>query len=260
MQTIPHQEPVVASLDDGILTVRINRPEDHNRMDRVTMAAIAGAVARANDDEAIRVIVITGTGDYFCAGGRVDGHPHGTQKQRMDYARAFCDMQESLSRAAVPIVARVGGHCIAGGMSLLSFCDVAFAADHVEFGYPEVNYGQFPALALAMLIPMVPSKVAFDLLYSGRRFCAQQAKALDLVNAIVPAADLDETVAAYAAMLMTKDRTAVGLGRRAYNAMVPMVPASRLEYAQTFLSTLLQATSGRVPDASEDARIASEHR
>ncbi len=260
MQTTPQKEPVATSLDGGILTVRINRPEDHNRMDRATMAAIAGAVARANDDEAIGVIVITGEGDYFSAGGRVDGHPHGTHKQRMDYARAFCEMQESLSRAAVPIVARVAGHCIAGGMSLLSFCDVAFAADHVEFGYPEVNYGQFPALALAMLIPMVPSKVAFDLLYSGHRFAAAQAKELNLVNAVVPADALDGVVADYAAMLMTKDRTAVGLGRRAYHAMLPMTPASRLEYAQTFLATLLGATSGRVPEASEDARIASEHR
>ena len=252
--------PVAITFDDGVLTVRLDRPDDHNRMDRATMAAITAAMDRADDDAAIRVVVVTGTNEYFCAGGRVDGHPHGTLKQRLDYAQAFCSMQERIARVGVPVIARVNGHCIAGGMSLLSFCDVAFAAEGVEFGYPEVNYGQFPALALAVLVPMVPPKRAFDLLYSGRRFNAATALELGLVNRVVPMAELDAVVSGYARMLASKDRTAVGLGRRAYYAMVPMTPESRLKHAQTFLVTLLHATTGAVPDASEDSRIAAEHR
>ena len=136
--------PVLTTLVDGVLTVTLNRPEDHNRMDRRTMAAITHAMDEAEADPSVRVIVITGNGDYFCAGGRVDGHPKGTLKQRLDYAQAFCSMQERMGRVAIPIVAAVTGHCIAGGMSLLSFCDIGIATDDVEFGYPEVNYGQFP--------------------------------------------------------------------------------------------------------------------
>jgi enoyl-CoA hydratase/carnithine racemase len=252
--------PVLSELQDGVLTVTLNRPDDHNRMDRATMAAIACAMDKADNNEDVRVIVITGQGDYFCAGGRVDGHPNGTLKQRLDYAQAFSSMQDRLTRVGVPIIARVNGHCIAGGMSLLSFCDIAFAVDSADFGYPEVNYGQFPALALAVLVPMVPSKQAFDLLYSGRRFDAAAALEMRLINRAVPAGDLDRTVQEYATMLKTKDRNAVGLGRRAYHAMVPMTPASRQKYAQTFLITLLHATSGAVPHSSEDSRIAEEHR
>lgn len=259
MNTLDRSQPVLTAVEDGILTVTLNRPDDHNRMNRETMAAISGAFDLAEDPD-IRVAVVTGAGDYFCAGGRVDGHPHGTLQQRLDYAQAFCAMQERLARSSVPIIARVNGHCIAGGMSLLSFCDIAFAADTAEFGYPEVNYGQFPALALAVLVPMVPAKRAFDLLYSGRRFAAADALAMNLVNGVVAAAELDQTVLDYARMLMTKDRTAMALGRRAYHAMVPMTPASRLQHAQTFLATLLQATSGAVPLATEDSRIADEHR
>ncbi|MCO5092915.1 enoyl-CoA hydratase/isomerase family protein [Bosea sp. (in: a-proteobacteria)] len=239
---------VLTDLHNGVLTVTLNRPEDNNRIDRRTTAAIIAAIDRAATDKAVRVIVVTGAAPYFCGGGRPDGHPHGTLEQRSAYALAFVQMQEAFARANVPIVARVGGHCVAGGMSLLSFCDLAVAADDVEFGYPEVNYGQFPALALAVLIPMVPPKEAFDILYSGDRFSAARALELRLVNKVVPRSGLDAAVAEYIAMLKSKNQVSVGLGRRAYYAMTPMTPASRLEYAQTFLMTLLAAEgTGQVP-------------
>jgi enoyl-CoA hydratase/carnithine racemase len=241
-------EPVLSSVADGVLTVTLNRPDDNNRMDRRTTAAIIAAIERAEVDATIRVIVITGHGAYFCGGGRPDGHPNGTLKQRSAYALAFVQMQEAMARANVPIVAKVSGHCVAGGMSLLSFCDLAVASDDVEFGYPEVNYGQFPALALAVAIPMMPPKEAFDILYSGDRFGAARARELRLVNKVVPRSELDQTVATYTAMLASKNQVSIGLGRRAYYAMTPMSPASRLEYAQTFLMTLLAAEgTGQVP-------------
>ncbi len=192
--------------------------------------------------------MVTGKGDYFCGGGRPDGHPNGTLRQRTDYALAFVHMQETMARCRVPIVARVGGHCVAGGMSLLSFCDLAVAADDVQFGYPEINYGQFPALALAVAIPMMPPKEAFDILYSGDRFGADRARQLFLVNKVVTRGELDDVVGAYVDMLISKNQVSMGLGRRAYYAMTPMTPASRLEYAQTFLMTLLAAEgTGQVP-------------
>ncbi len=242
------EQPVLSSLADGVLTVRLNRPDDNNRMDRRTMAAIVQAIGQADGDESVRVIVITGNDDYFCGGGRPDGHPHGTLRQRTDYAMGFIEMQESMARSRVPIVARVSGHCVAGGMSLLSFCDLAVAADDVQFGYPEILYGQFPALALAVLVPMVPPKEAFEILYSGDRFDARRARDLRLVNRVVPRAALDEAVGAFVDMLKARNQVSMGLGRRAYYAMAPMTPASRLEYAQTFLMTLLAAEgTGQVP-------------
>jgi enoyl-CoA hydratase/carnithine racemase len=242
---------VLTDLRDGVLTVTLNRPDDNNRMDRRTMAAIVAAIERAEQDASIRVIVMTGQGAYFCGGGRPDGHPHGTLQQRSAYALGFVQMQEAMARSKVPIIARVAGHCVAGGMSLLSFCDLAVAADDVEFGYPEVNYGQFPALALAVLIPMVPPKEAFDILYSGDRFDARRARELRLINKAVPQSEVDNAVTSYARMLIGKNAVGVGLGRRAYYAMTPMAPASRLEYAQTFLMTLLSAEgTGQVPPPS----------
>jgi enoyl-CoA hydratase/carnithine racemase len=247
MQTQSADE-VLVTQDNGVLTLTLNRPDDNNRINRRVMAAMIAAFERAESDKSIRVIVLTGTGAYFCGGGRPDGHPHGTLDQRSAYALSHVQLHEAMARASVPIVARVAGHCVAGGMSLLSSCDLAIAADHVEFGYPEVNYGQFPALALAVAIPMFPPKEAFDLLYSGERFGAERARALHLVNKVVKPDEVDATLAGTIDMLKSKNQVAVGLGRRAYYAMLPMTPASRLEYAQTFLMTLLAAEgTGQVP-------------
>jgi len=150
-------------------------------------------------------------------------------------------MQERMGRTAAPIIAAVTGHCTAGGMSLLSFCDLAVAADDVEFGYPEASKGQFPALALAMLIPMLPSKRAFDMLYTGTRFGAAEALRLMLINKAVPRARVMDEVMTYVAHVKHLNPTAVALGRKAWYAMVPMAPPSRLQYAQTFLATMLMA-------------------
>jgi len=248
MNDFQKNDMVSTGFADGILTITLYRPDDNNRIDRRAQAAIVAAVNQANEDDSIRVIVVTGKGDYFCGGGRPDGHPNGTLKQRSAYALAFVEMKEAMERCRVPIVARVSGHCVAGGMSLMSFCDLAVAADDVQFGYPEINYGQFPALALAMAIPMMPPKEAFDILYSGDRFGADRARELRLINKAVPRAELDAAVKAYTDMLISKNQVSMGLGRRAYYAMAPMTPASRLEYAQTFLMTLLAAEgTGQVP-------------
>jgi len=238
---------VTSTLDDGVLTVTLNRPDDRNRIDRVMMEAIVAAMEAADANPAVAVIVLTGAGDYFCAGGRVDGYPEGPLKERSDYAQAFCNMHDRMGRTAAPIVAAVTGHCTAGGMSLLSFCDLAVASDHVEFGYPEAANGLFPALALGILVPLVPPKRAFQMLLTGERFSAQEALELSLVNRVVPRAEVMSAVQEYVTSIKRLNRTAVALGRRAYYAMLPMTPASRLQYAQTFLTTMLGAEETRPP-------------
>lgn len=240
-------ERVTRSVVDGVMTVTLNRPDEHNRMDRAMMDAIVAAMDEADGDTSVGTIILTGAGEYFCAGGRVDGYPHGTLKQRSDYAQAFCNVHDRMGRTAAPIIAAVAGHCTAGGMSLLSFCDLAVASEDTEFGYPEATHGLFPALALGMLLPLVPPKRAFHMLLSGERFSAPEALRLELVNQVVPKDQVMAAVGRYVASIKRLNPTAVALGRRAYYAMQPMTPASRLQYAQTFLTTMLGAEETRPP-------------
>jgi enoyl-CoA hydratase/carnithine racemase len=239
---------VLASRDGGALVLTINRPDDLNRIDGATMRRINALLDEADRDASVRVIVVTGEGEYFCAGGRIDGHPGGTVREQLAFAQAFCSLQERMGRTNAPIVAAVSGHCTAGGMSLLAACDLAIAADDVEFAYPEINFGLFPMLAMAVAHSQMPAKKFFDICYSGRRFSAAEAVSLGLVNRAVPRAALSQAVAASVEMLTAKSSVALALGRKAYYAMSAMTPAARLDYAQVMLTTMLNGgAEGAIP-------------
>ncbi len=232
---------VLTERDGPMVTITINRPEDDNRIDRATMDAIAAALARADADPSVRAAVITGRGDYFCAGGRIDGYPSGTVHDQLAFGAAFTFLQERMGRARVPLIAAVAGHCVFGGMSVLDACDLAIAVDTAEFGYPEITAGLFPMLAMAVARRGLPAKVAFDLFYSGRRIPAHEALTLHLVNEVVPRDRLWPSVRATVSMLASKSAAALTLGRRAFHAMGAMDPRAALAYAETTLVAMLRA-------------------
>ncbi|GJD52168.1 putative enoyl-CoA hydratase echA8 [Methylobacterium crusticola] len=219
----------------------INRPEDHNRIDMATMDAMIEQVGVIDRDASVRALVLTGRGEYFCAGGRIGGYPVGKLQDQLDYARAFTVLQERLGRSRVPVVAAVNGHCLAGGMSLLEAADLAIAADTAQYAYPEIENGLFPMLAMAVARRGLPPKIAFDLFYSGRRIDAAEALRLNLINAAVPSERLWDAVRARVAELERRSGGAMMVGRQAYYAMGNMTTTAALEYAQTALIASLRA-------------------
>lgn len=240
--------PVIKRREGAVLTLGIDRPEDLNRINRAAMQGLSDAFDEADADSQVRVIVLTGSRQSFCAGGRIDGHPGGTVSQQLGFTQAFCALQERMGRVRAPIIAAVEGNCVAGGMSLLAACDLAIAADDVQFSYPEINYGLFPVLAMAVAVPILAPKTALDLFYSGRTFGAEEALRLQLVNRIVPHGSFWEAVGTYADTLAGKNAFALGLGRKGFYAMQGMTPAARLEYAQTLLTTMINSPeAGAVP-------------
>lgn len=240
--------PVLNRRDGASLILTINRPDDMNRIDRSAMQGLNAAFDEADADPRIRVIVLTGSASSFCAGGRIDGHPGGTVSQQLGFTQAFCSLQERMGRTRAPIMGAIEGNCTAGGMSLLAACDLAVAADDIQFSYPEINYGLFPVLAMAVAIPVMSSKKSLELFYSGRSFGAQEALQLELVNRVVPRAELWTAVGEYVDMLSSKNAYALGLGRKGFYAMQGMSPAARLDYAQTLLTTMINSPeAGAVP-------------
>ncbi len=227
--------------EGGTVVLTIDRPDDQNRIDMATMDAMIARVGEIDRDLSVRSLVITGNGEYFCAGGRIGGYPAGGVQDQLDYARSFTVMTERLGRSRVPIVAAVNGYCLAGGMSLLEACDLAVAVDTAEFAYPEIEHGLFPMLAMAVARRGLPPKVAFDLFYSGRRMKLPEALGLNLVNDVVPAAGLWDQVRRRVAALEARSGNAIMVGRQAFYAMGGMTTTSALEYAQAALVVSLRA-------------------
>ena len=166
----------------AVLWLTITREERRNAMSHGVLAAMAGAITAAQTDRSIRAIVITGAGSKaFCAGADLQSanafttdysEPHGHLAQVLRVAKA----------STVPLIARVNGACMAGGMGLLSMCDMAVAARHAVFGLPEVKVGVFPAQVLSVLQHLIPRRKLAEMCLTGEPITAAQALEYGLVN------------------------------------------------------------------------------
>jgi enoyl-CoA hydratase/carnithine racemase len=230
---------VKSRIDGHARIVSIERLEDDNRIDMNTMDQLSAAIDEAEGDAKCKVLVLTGSGEWFCAGGRIGGFPVGTTQDQLEYARAFTILQERMARCQKPIVAAINGHCTAGGMSVIESCDIAIAVDHAEFGYPEINNGLFPMLAIAVARRNLAPKLAFDLFYSGRRMKAAEAHEARLVNEVVSPGALWTAVAKWVDLLSGRSASSMMIGRQAFYAMGNMGPTAALEYAHVALIAML---------------------
>lgn len=177
-------QDLIEELDQDVLRLTINRPERRNAMNAAVIEGLGRAIRTANEGSEVRAIVLTGTGDKaFCSGADLQ-----TGKSfQFDYARpqlGFANLLRTAHASHVPLIARINGACMAGGMGLMAMCDMAVAAPHARFGLPEVRVGVFPAQVLAVLQPLIPPRVLNDMCLTGRPISAEQALGLGLLNAV----------------------------------------------------------------------------
>lgn len=229
------------------LYLQIDRPERENRLDRATLEAMTAELARAEGAGEARVVVISGSGTDFCAGGQVDGLAEGDVDRQLAFADAFIGLHTQIRRMGTPVVCAVNGRCHAAGMSLLLAADMAVAADHATFGYPEIEAGLFPVLALASAVRLLPRKVAFELCYTGRLLSAQEALNLGIINKVVPHEELAQATSDLVAAIASRNQRSLRIGRLAFHVMERADPDFALEYAKPSLVSLL---AGKVPKDS----------
>ncbi len=197
---------VKLSVDNHIARVTIDRPERRNAVDAATADQLEEAWQSIEGNPDVRVVILTGSGDKaFCAGA--DMKAGGDEKTGLEYwAHARPDGFGGLSLRKslhVPVIARVNGVAVGGGFEMLLGCDIVIAADHATFGLPEARVGRMPLDGGMVLLPrMIPEKLAMGMLLTGNRISATEAERYGLVNAVVAAATLDETVDAWAAQIV----------------------------------------------------------
>lgn len=226
----------------------IDREPQHNTMTDAVMAEMTAALRGAEAMPGVRAIVITGAGTRtFCAGGALkptaDGSPFALEPGRFDNPAA--DFFRALDRCNVPIVARVNGGAFGGGLGLICACDFAVAADHAIFGTTEARVGVFPMMILPLLMRVIPRRRLQEMCFYAHRFPAAEAQRLDIVNEVVPAAELDAAVDALVARLAANSPVALRIGRRAISAMTDLSLADALNLAQAVLPVLAQSEDTR---------------
>lgn len=194
----------------AVLWLTIAREARRNAMSHAVLAGMGDAITAAQADRGIRAIVVTGAGTKaFCAGADLQSANAFTT----DYSEPYGHLARLLRIAKasnVPLVARVNGACMAGGMGLLAMCDMAVAAPHAVFGLPEVKVGVFPAQVLAVLQHLIPRRRLAELCLTGESISAQEALDMGLVNHVD--ADLDGKLAWLLGRMLDKSPAAIRRG------------------------------------------------
>jgi enoyl-CoA hydratase/carnithine racemase len=238
--------------------ITLNRPERRNALNAEVLSLIVRGLDEAEADPDIRVVVISGTGDKaFCAGGDLSAHADGAPFS-VDPSRPhnmIVDAFKRIERCELPIVARVNGHALAGGFGLMCACDLAISADHASFGVPEAKIGIFPMTIMPYLLRVLPPRKFMELCMTGESISAQEALQIGLLNAVVPASELDTSVDALINTLCARSPTGIRLGKQAFHAMRDMSLQQGLDYAELMLP-MMSATQ----DAREGMKAFQEKR
>lgn len=199
-------DQIIVTTENGVRTIRINRPDKKNALTQAMYQGLADAVAEGDGDDAVRVFVLTGTGDAFTAGNDLNDF----LKVGDICASPAAAFLRALSSTAKPVVAAVNGLAIGIGATMLLHCDLVVAAEGARLQFPFINLALVPEAASSLLLPRLAGHHrAAELLMLGEPFDAAFGREIGLVNRVVPA----DQVAAVAADLATRlaDKPAAAL-------------------------------------------------
>ena len=212
-------EDILYDVRDGVARITINRPTKYNAFRGATCEELIDAFNRAGWDDDIGVIVLTGAGDKaFCTGGDQSAHDGGYDGRGM-IGLPIEDLQGIIRDVPKPVIARVNGYAIGGGNVLITCCDLAIAADSAQFGQVGPRVGSVdPGFGTALLSRVVGEKKAREIWFLCRRYTALQALQMGLINACVPAEELDAEVQRWCDEIMALSPTAIAIAKRSFNA------------------------------------------
>lgn len=233
---------------DGIATITLNRPEKKNAMNPQLHRDMHQTLLELRDDRTLRVIVLTGAGDSFCAGQDLKeffAETYGKPEEANRVTQLAMEWGELLRLMDKPTIARVNGWCFGGGIRVMGLCDIAIASDRAVFGLSEINFGIFPAGgALKVPVELLSHRDALYLTLTGDRISAAEAERIRLVNRAVPHEKLDAEVAALARKLKEKNPVALMLAKKVFWRDKFMGYQEAVDWELANLAVLSQMTAG----------------
>lgn len=189
---------ILIDRDGPILRITLNRPEVRNAFDEEVIASLTAAASHAAEDHSIRAVVLAGNGKAFCAGADVAWMAKAiaySRRENLSDAEDLARMLERLDTLPVPVIARIHGSALGGGVGLAAVCDIVIAAEDAVFALSEVKLGILPAVVAPYVLRKIGIAAARELFLTGSRFGATRAKEVGLVHEVVPPTDLDAAVA-----------------------------------------------------------------
>jgi enoyl-CoA hydratase/carnithine racemase len=254
---VPTLEQVLLSVDGHVATITLNRPDQRNPLSAGMLRDLLTAFRWCQSEAEVRVVVLTGAGNRaFCAGADLSSFDADASELERHHGRqSFVELFVLMAALGKPIVGRINGHALAGGLGLAVSCDLLVAVDTATFGTPEVNVGIWPMMIQAVLSRNMPRKVLLEMVMLGDRWTATQMQAFGVVNRVVPADNLDVAVKDLTDKLVKKSPAVMRLGKDSFYRQQDMEFRAALDFLQSQV-TLVTLTE----DSKEGVRAFFEKR
>ncbi|MEW4982624.1 MAG: crotonase/enoyl-CoA hydratase family protein [Cycloclasticus sp.] len=181
----------------GVAYVTFNRPSVHNAMSAEFIQEVQHICARIESDNNIRVVVLTGAGDSFCAGGDLkwmESNITKTRAERVEETGELAKMLAALNGLSKPLIGRIQGPAYGGGVGMISVCDISIGVDTAKFGLTEVKLGLTPATISPYVVKRMGSANARRNFFNSRIFGAAEAKSIGLLSEVVSMDELDDAI------------------------------------------------------------------
>lgn len=255
------EDIVSQELKGKTLWLTINRPKASNALNNAVLSGIGQGLTRATHSNGeILAVVLTGAGERaFCAGGDLTPNAGGAGSLlQFDYAdthSTYAELLRQVNRFELPLIARVNGAVMAGGMGVLCMCDMAVAASDTRLGLPEVKIGAFAMQVAVVMQHLIGRRKFTELCLTGEPITATEAMEIGLVNYTVPRDELDQKVDWLVGRLIDKSPSSIRRGKNALRAIADMTFEQAMSFMEAQLTTMVLTQ-----DAVEGFRAFNEKR
>ena len=221
-------------LESGVLTVTLQDEENRNALSVGLTSELTETLDEAEENPDVRVIILTNRGRVFCAGADLSersSHKESKSSTKpIDPLQIFGRFRES----SKPYIGKINGHCVAGGMGIAAAMDISIATEEAKFGFTEVRIGVAPAMISVLCLPKMRPAEASEAFLRGNRFSASEAARMGLINAAVPANEIDTVIQEIVSDIKAGGPEAIAAAKQ----LTVRVPQMQVEEAFTWTSKL----------------------
>lgn len=248
----PADDRVLYAVEGGVATITLNAPERKNSLGVDMVNALGDRLAQAFADDNARVIVLTNTSNTFCAGADLKADRPGVSGTEARWS--FIEIMTNIMEGPKPVIGRADGHATGGGVGLLAACDISVLRDDAKIGFTEARLGVAPAVISVVCLPKMRRADASELFLTAERFTPDRAVAVGLVNAAVPADQLDAEVDNYIDKIVRGGPAALAACKDLITKVPNMTTAEAFEFTGPFSAELFMGDEAQAGIAAFNAR------